>query len=350
MSVGPAILSVVMSMSTLEAADDGKRTVDVPRFGIKVRVPQAWSVVDWNHGRTAFELDVPQDARSLVGHVRCTLEPALESLEQLDARLAAEPDATATKTTPGRKLYAHRIVALASPATASELVERFTKKLTLEWEFDDLQERRWRERRIYVVEDGLRYTFTLDSDEAHFDAYAADFEEMFAAATIGRFDLGMKPLAGGYWMQPQFRFAMKLPEGWKPTLGPNERTLLFAVGTIRNGDADQLSVQAAPLPPRNLEQLKIDLPAETAAKDPTAKVDCEIVRLGTTPVLETITRTKVDGRAVITWERRFATAERNYELRIRCEAAEFEKREAELRAVLDSFQESPQPAELQSQT
>src|SRR5689334_5548072 len=75
------------------AAEDGKRAVDVPRFGVHVRVPQAWDLVDWSRDDTAFVVDLPQDANSPVGHVTCTIAVAPENLEVYRDRFAAEDKA-----------------------------------------------------------------------------------------------------------------------------------------------------------------------------------------------------------------------------------------------------------------
>lgn len=341
--IGQALGVAVLLYTGASQADDGKRGVEAPRFGIKVRVPQAWDLVDWNRGDRAFELDLPQDAGSLVGHVRCTLGPATESLEQQERRYAAQKDVPPSEKTPGRTLLGQRIEPLDELGLPVGLADRFGRRLVVDWVFADAQGRRWFERRIHVADADVAYTFTLDSDESHFDAYAVDFEEMFAAAAIEPLKPPLTLLPGGFWLQPQFRFALKLPAGWRPSFGPSERVLLFAVGATHGEHFDQLSVQAAPLPTRNLEQLRTEIPAEVKRVDSAAAVVCKLVSQGHGTALETIIRTTRSGIPVVVLERRFATNLRNYEVKLTCEAAEFARRETEFRAVLDTFAEVPQP-------
>ena len=339
--VGQALSVGVLLFTVAARADDGKRGVEAPRFGIRVRVPQAWDLVDWNRGDRAFELDLPQDSGSLVGHVRCTVGPATGTLEQLERRYVSQGDAAVTETAPSRRLLEHRIEALDDHETAAALSERFRRRLVVAWSYKDAKGRRWGERRIHVADADVAFTFTLDSDEAHFDAYAADFEEMFAGAVVQPWKSPLTGPADGFWLQPEFRFALKLPTGWRPSFGPNERVLLYAVGATHDDHFDHLSVQAAPLPARSPEQLRETIPVDVRRSDPGAEVTCTLVQQGQGRALETIVRTTRGGMPIVVVERRFATKVRNYEVKLTCAAAEFARREAEFRAVLDTFVEVP---------
>ena len=47
--------------------DDGLRDVVAERYGIQVRVPQAWHLIAWSRDDKAFVLKLPQDEGSSVG-------------------------------------------------------------------------------------------------------------------------------------------------------------------------------------------------------------------------------------------------------------------------------------------
>jgi hypothetical protein len=340
--------SAVVCAATIAAAQDGKRAVDVPRFGVHVRVPAAWELVDWNRDDTAFVCDLPQDSNSPVGHVSLTVGVAPESLEVYHREFAEEAaqtaDVPATKTAPRRRLLRNEITPLASPPIAPALVKKFGRRLTAEWEFEDLAGIRWYERRVLAVGDEMLYTFTFDSDESHYDAYGPDFDEMFAAAKLEPLEAAVVRLPEGYWMQRDFRFALKLPDGWRPAFGPSDRVLFYAVGAAHGLFSDNLTVLASPPMPLDLEQLRDEMPVEVRRLDPAALVACKLVPQGPWIALETVIYTKRGTVDVTIIERRFATATRNYEVKLTCETAEFAKREAELRAALDTFAEVPPDA------
>jgi hypothetical protein len=339
---------VVSAAAAICAAQDGKRAVDVPRFGVHVRVPAAWELVDWSRDDTAFVVDLPQDRNSPVGHVTCTITVAPESLEAYRTAFADEAtrtgDAPPTKTTPRRKLLKNEIAPLTAPAIDPMLVKKFGRRLAAEWEFENAAGVRWYERRLLAVGDGMLYTFKFDSDESHYDAYGPEFDDMFAAAKLDPLDVAVVKLPEGYWMQRDFRFALKLPEAWRPAFGPSDRMLFYAVGAAHGLFTDHLAVQASPSKPLDLDQLKEEMPAEVKRVDAAAEVTCKLVQQGRWNALETVIRTKRGATEVTIVERRFQTAERNYEVKLTCESNEFNKREAELRAMLDAFAEVPAEA------
>lgn len=341
------------SICAVATAQDGKRAVDVPRFGVHARVPAAWELVDWSRDDTAFVVDLPQDSNSPVGHVTLTVAVAPERLEVYQKQFADESaqtgEAPATKTTPRRRLLLNEITPLATPPIAAGLVKKFGRRLTVEWEFENVAGVRWYERRLLAVGDRMLYTFTFDSDESHYDAYLPDFDEMFAAAKLEPLDVAVVRLPEGYWMQRDFRFALKLPDGWRPAFSPSDRVLFYAVGAARGLISDNLSVLASPLKPFDLEKLRDEMPADVKRLDPDAEVACKLVPQGRWNALETVIHTKRGAVDVTIVERRFSTATRNYEVKLTCETAEFAKRETELRAVLNTFIEVP-PEAKQSET
>ncbi|MCE9605579.1 MAG: hypothetical protein K8U03_11860 [Planctomycetia bacterium] len=323
------------------AAEDGKRTVDVPRYGVRTRVPQAWNLIDWGTDDRAFELQLPQDRGSKVGHVRCTLSIAPASLEDVQSRARVaivDPNAKPKVT---RKLRVDEIAALASPAWPEELVKKFARRLVIEWECEDSEGRRWFERSVHVIGDGMMYVFSIDSDEAHYDAFSLDFTDMCAELKIKTPDNKLQPLETGHWLQRDFRFGFKLPEKWRPVFSLNARVLFLATGTAHGTFNDALTVHASLPQPLNLEQLKLDIPEQVKKRDAAATVECRIVEQGNIKILETLVRSKRRDLEITTLERRFQTRTRNYDVKLSCATEEFQRREAEFRAVLDSFIELP---------
>lgn len=330
------------------AAADGKRAVDVPRFGVHVRVPQAWDLVDWSRNDTAFVLDLPQDAASPVGHVACAIGVDAESLEAVRDRFAkGEPPAPLN--VPGadtlkpvkRTLLRNTLEAVTENGPAEAGRVRFARRLTAEWELEDKATTRWYERRVYAVGDDVLYTFLLDSDEAHYDAYAADFEEMLATAKILPLQLAVAKGTQGYWVQRDFRFALRLPAGWRPAPSPHERILFYAVGRGHGARTDDLEVRASPPQVLDLEKLQAEMPTEVKRLDAQARVECRIVRQTTGPALETVVATKRGAIEVTTIERRFRTALRNYEVKFTCETQEFDRLRQAIAESLDGFAELP---------
>jgi hypothetical protein len=359
-AVRPATVWVVALATTAAlAAEDGKRTVNVPRFGVTVRVPAAWNLVDWSHDDKAFTLSLPQDSKSQVGYVGCRMRVTDEKLDELKKRFAAEAEAaaalaakqplTTVKTPDGKKqVVVHRrmlkneVAPLTSPTVPIELVERFGgRKLSAEWECEDSEQRRWFERRVLLVAGEMLYDFSFDCDEAHYDSYRIDFDEMLAGLKLSTIQLPVEMRPSGYWMQRDFRFGFKLADGWQPSFGPSDRVLFFAVGSTPQASTEQLSVLASPGKPLDFAQLKNELPTEWQKREPTAAVECRDVAQGGVPALETIVRVKRRGTDLTIVERRFSTPTRNYEIRLTCDTAEFARREAELKAMLDSFAEMP---------
>jgi hypothetical protein len=192
-----------------------------------------------------------------------------------------------------------------------------------------------------VIHDGLLYTFSLASDESHFDAYLLDFEDMLTSAVFTAPEIGVRKMPGGYWMQNDFRFAMRLPEDWKPAFGPNDKVLFFATGKTHSLFTDNLLVLASPPHLLNLELLRETLPEQIVKADGHADVKCQIVPQGGTAALETIIRTDRGATKIAILERRFTSGNRNYEVKFTCDADEFDKLLPELRRCLDSFLEVP---------
>jgi len=322
------------------AADDGRRAVDVKRYGITVRVPQAWRLISWARDNQAFALRVPQDSKASNGLVLCELGIAPENLAEYQKREeAAARQAPAEAAADQRQLLENTLQPLEAAKFGELLARQLGQRLLSVWQIETPAGDRSFEVRARVVVHGTLYTFTLNTDEAHFEAYRLDFDEMLASAVFTPPETGLERLPGGLWMQRDFRFALRLPPGWKPAFGPSDKVLFFAAGAGHGDLTDNLVVRATVPRPMPLEELKNSLPAEIVKRDAKAQVTCRIVPQGGTFALETKVQTVQGKTSVTTLERRFRSRERNYEVQFTCETSEFQKLEVELQKVLDSFTE-----------
>lgn len=343
------VLGGLVLASAAWAADDGRRAVRVERYGIVVRVPQAWKLVEWAHNERAFVLKLPQDDETPAGYVLCELGTAPVRLEEYQQRFQATADREARAVPrPARRLVENRIEPVDEARYGAALHELLDRRLVVVWEHDGADGALWYEARYDVIREGLLYTFVLTSDEAHYDAYRLDFEEMFVSAQFSPPETGVEALPNGLWMQRDFRFALRLPKDWRPTFSPHDNVLLFATGQTHEVFSDSLIVMAKPPQQLDLEKLRDTLPTEIKQADDRAQVECRIVPQGATVALETVVRTRRGPLDVTILERRFGSRARSYEVKFTCESETYQEIEAELRECLDSFIEvpaAPGPAE-----
>jgi hypothetical protein len=181
----------------------------------------------------------------------------------------------------------------------------------------------------------------LLTDEEHYDAYRADFDDLFATARFSQPTSGVAPLPGGFWMQRDYSFALWLPAGFQPAFAARGKVLLSA---SRPADKDsgpaELVVVGATGPPQDLEALKDMLPGEIIELDPDARVArCQFVPQGKSRALETVVHTdRVDQKVTII-SRRFRGHTRNYELRATLPSEQFEQYEPRWQRAAESFRE-----------
>lgn len=333
-----------------DTRDDGLRGVTVERFGIAVRVPQCWNLTNWARNATAFELMLPQEPNSACGYVRCELGIAPESLGELEKRLA-EADKTETipeaqrprdterrivfdRQQPKRKLVSSRVLGEAGTDDKPG-----TERLVTTWEYTPARGAPWHEMRVCLVRSGHLYTFSINSDQAHYEAYRLDFEDMLAGAQYSAPETGLMRLAAGTWMQRDYRFALWLPAGWHPAFAPSDKLLFFATGET-HAAADQMYVLAAPVEKLDLKALREKLPGELTQSDPSAKVlSCEIVPLGDVGALETVIETHRGGQDLTVVERRFVSQRRRYEVRYTVLRSRYEQQKEAIQKSLNSFHE-----------
>lgn len=160
------------------------------------------------------------------------------------------------------------------------------------------------------------------------------------AAAYSEPETGVRRMPGGYWMQREYRFALKLPEGWKPSFGPHDKVLFFASGDKHEVFTDNLIVLASPKRDLDLVKLQETLPGEIAQADPKAEIEqCKVVLQGDEEALESVIHIQRGPFKITIFERRFSGKECNYEVRYTLERSAFEKTEKALRKSLESFKE-----------
>jgi hypothetical protein len=344
-TAGVLLLAVhaFLALGESARAEDGLRKVDVRKYGIVVRVPQAWLLVDWAQNDRAFVLKLPQDAGSKAGMLVCELSAAPAGLlpfqqheQSLADKVRAEQDENEK-----RKLVENKIEPLDAAQYGKQAAEQIGQRLTTVWQHASQgTEPTWYEARVRLVSHHTLYTFTLTSDEAHYESYLLDFEDMLRSAQFSPPETGLRKLPGGYWLQPDFRFALRLPEGWQPAFAPQDKVLFFATGQRHEAFTDNLLVLASPAEPLDLALLKQRYAESLAKTAPEAVVEsCEVVPHGNGAALETVIHTKRGPFEISVLERRFRGAKRNYEVKFTCETSEFKKQLDALRKSLDSFQE-----------
>lgn len=345
--IHPIALSACLAWSIVhvacgQGAADPRRRVTVERYGIAVRVPQAWELITWGEDERAFVLRLPQAEDSPVGYVVCELGIAPEQLESFRDRQQANDESEQARDEPQSKLTHNSIEPLDEPTFGKERAETIGRRLVSVWEHTKKDGDIWYEERIQLISHDTLYTFTLATDEAHYASYRLDFEEMLVSARFSAPQTGLQKLPGGYWMQKDFRFALRLPDGWKPGFGPNDKVLFFASGRSHDAFTDNLLVLATPKRPFDPRELKKTMPDAIRKQDPQANVAaCDVVEHGDRAALETVVHTRRGSFDITILERRFRGRDRNYEVKFTCDRNEFENVAGELRKALDSFLEIP---------
>lgn len=336
-------LSLSLWQSTWgQSPTDPRRRVNVERYGIAVRVPQAWELTSWGQDERAFVLRLPQADDSPVGYVACELGIAPEQLEAFRDRQQANDEREQAREQPRSRLTQNEIQALDEKTFGKERAETIGRRLISVWEHVKKEGEIWYEECTQMISHDTLYTFTLATDEAHYAAYHLDFEEMLASARFSAPQTGLQKLPGGYWMQRDFRFALKLPAGWKPGFGPNEKVLFFASGHSHDAFTDNLLVLATPRRPFDPHELKKTMPEAIQKQDAQAEVAvCDIVEQGDRAALETVVHTRRGPFKITILERRFRGEDRNYEIKFTCDSDEFQRLQGDLRKALDSFLEIP---------
>jgi hypothetical protein len=316
---------------------DAFQVIRCTRYGLTVQAPRGWRLVEQQRHQRAFVLQLPTENNRPSGMVACELGVAPAALVEFQQRYAA---ADAQQPADARRVLTHNAISRVDPERFGlEQAERLGEQLTAVWEYDDPQRGRLYEMRVQLISHDTLYTFVLHAGQDHWEAYRLDFLDMIASAQFTAPETGLRRLPDGFWMQRDFRFALRLPPGWQPAFAPHDNVLLFATGAKHAVFTDNLLVLASPRAALDLQGLHDLLPRQVARDDPQARVECRVVQQGDGEALETLIHTQRGGFALTILERRFQGRERNYEVKFTCETEEFRKIETELRRALDSFRE-----------
>ena len=212
------------------------------------------------------------------------------------------------------------------------------------WEFRPQPGVLWRELSVRVIANRQMYTFILNVDDATYPKVHPLFDALVDSAVLTPPNTGADLLdkTRNRWVQREFKFALDLPDGWRPALAPDEIALLYANGPAHGIWSDNALVIAQPHRPLNLKALAQTFPDELRAAEPNCEVlSCELVKQGGADALETVVRTQRGPFSMTVLERRFAADRFDYEVKYTVESKRFDGLAPSLRKSLDSFGEIP---------
>ncbi|MCA9102081.1 MAG: hypothetical protein KDA63_13050 [Planctomycetales bacterium] len=327
-----------------EAAQLPLREVAVETYGVRVQVPAHWRAIGKPRDERAFLLQAFTAGGGLddldVCYVACELGIVPASLEEFERRHAAADEREQQREAPRRKLRkCDRYEWAAEPTDMPPELER--QRLDCQWEYpphDDVPA--VIEQRSYLVRNGSLYTFILTGPENVFAAQHDEFEAMIRSARFTPADTGLQRLPDGYWMQREFRFAMKLPDRWSPAFAPNDHAVFFATGPTHEVFTDNLIVLAAPAQSLDLAKIRATFPEQLRQADSAVEIEhCEIVKQNGVDALETLIHTKRGPFEITILERRFEGARRNYEVKFTCTTEQFRQQREALYQALETFRE-----------
>lgn len=193
--------------AALAIAGEGPTVLSAPKFGLKVEVPSEWKVVSRESGDRVFVATISQADPDRPGVVACEIAVGPENLEEYRTRI----DASAKR--PGSPGTLVRNEVLKTPEG---------DRLETLKEFRPSPASLWKERSVRTIKNRQLYTFILNAEAAAFESAAPKFEAMIATAAFSPPNTGAKlaDRALNRWVQEEFRFALDLPEGWRPVLRP----------------------------------------------------------------------------------------------------------------------------------
>jgi hypothetical protein len=299
-----------------------------PRYGVALRLPEAWHVVAREVEDRVFVAVLGDDV-NWPAVVACELAMAPESLDAYRTRI----DANARRGRRPGTLTRNRI----------ETTPRGERLETLR-EYHPEPEVVRVERSIYIIANRQLYKFLIDADAETYARARAEFEALVDSAAFPAPDTGCDVLdaARNRWVQREFHVALDLPEGWRPALAPSEVALLYATAPPRGVWSDNALVIARPLGDLDPHALARALPEQLRAEEPGCEVlRCEVVKQGDRDALETVVRTRRGPFAMTVIERRFRGDRFTYEVKFTLESDHFDAMAPALRRCLDSFEERP---------
>ncbi|AGA25445.1 hypothetical protein [Singulisphaera acidiphila] len=303
---------------------------EAPKYGVKASIPKDWPIAAREEEDRVFVALIPQDDPERPGVVACELGLAPENLDEYRTRI----DGNAKRAGPaGRKLARNEVV-------------KDPKRDRLEtiWEFRPSSGGLWRELSVRILANRQMYTLTLNVDDATYATARPLFDALVASIELSAPNTGADLLdkATNRWVQREFKFAIDLPEAWRPVLAPSEVALFFANGPATGIWSDNALVLAQPHGPLDLQTLVKEVPDQLRKVEPNCEVlSCEVIKQGKLDALETVVRTQRGPFSMTILERRFRGGRFDYEVKYTLESKRFDALAPALRKSLDSFGEVP---------
>jgi hypothetical protein len=303
---------------------------EAPKYGVKASIPTAWPIAEREKGDLVFVARIRQDDPSRPGVAACELGLAPESLDEYRARI----DGNARRGgRPGSRLAKNEVI--RSPRG---------DRLESVWEFRPPFGGLWREVSVHKVAHRQLYTFILNVDDVTYPKVRPAFDALVDSVEFAPPNTGADLLVpkANRWVQREFKFAVDLPEGWRPVLAPSEVALLFANGPAHGVWSDNLLVLAEPHRGRDLEDVARDLPDRLRLEEPNCEVlACAVAKKPGRDVLETVVRTRRGPFSMTVLEWRFRGGRFDYEVKFTVESQRFDALAPALRKSLESFAEVP---------
>jgi hypothetical protein len=322
--------SLCLVLSVLSVSSEVKsETFDAPKFGVKAEIPKEWPIFLREKDDRVFVAIVPQADPDRPGVAACELALAPEGLDEYRTRI----DTNAKRGEGRGKLVRNEVV--KDPKTGVERLESV-------WEFRPREDDLWHELKYRLIANRQLYTFILNVEDATYAKARTAFEDLLRSVVFSPPNTGADAVAGqpNRWVQREFKFELDLPEGWKPSLAPNEIALFYANGPAHGIWADNVLVIAQPSRPQDLPRLAKELPERLRVEDENCEVlSCKVVKQGKLDALETVVRTRRGPFSMTILERRFKGERFNYETKYTVESKRFDALAPTLRQSLDSFAE-----------
>jgi hypothetical protein len=325
-------LLVTMLVAQNEAAPDLPPTepFEAPKYGVATRIPKAWTIAGREDEDRIFVAVIPQKDFPRPGIAACELALAPESLEEYRTRI----DANAKRNgRPSGKLATNRVIK-----------DPRGDRLETIWEFHPDAGGFWREVSVRIIANRQLYTFILNVEDSVYAKTRPAFDAIVTATRFSQPNTGADLLSkrSNRWIQREYKFALDLPEGWRPVLAPSEVALLLANGPPHGVWSDNLLVLAHAHRNLDLGELTKELPDRLKQEEPGCEVlSCKVVPQGTIQALETVVRTRRGPFSMTVIERRFRGARFDYEVKYTVESQRFDQLAPDFRKSFGSFQESP---------
>jgi hypothetical protein len=303
---------------------------DAPKYGLATRIPKDWRVALHEEDDRIFVAIIPQQDFERPGIAACELALAPETLDDYRTRI----DTSAKKN--GRK----------SGKLASNQVKKDAHGERLEtiWEFHPDAGGFWHEVSVRIIANRQLYTFILNVEDGIYAKSRPAFDALVSAAAFSPPNTGADLLdkKSNRWIQREYRFALELPQGWRPALAPSQVALLFANGPAMGIWSDNLLVLAHPHRKTDLEDLAKLLPDQLKQEDPNCQIiSCKIIAQGKAKALETVVRTDRGPFSMTVIERRFRGGRFDYEVKYTVETKRFDQLAPRFRESLETFREMP---------